>query len=132
MNSVNITGRLTADPTLRSLQNGTAACKIRLAVRGLARGEEEVGYIDVTSYGPAGEAAANVLEKGWLVAVTGRLQYHDWETQEGTKRRDWEIIGQIQFLAAPRENNSNVTALPTTSAAASTPADPAQPEAAAA
>ncbi len=116
MNSINLTGRLTADPTLRSLQNGTAACKIRLAVRGLARGEAEVGYIDVTSYGPAGEAAANVLEKGWLVAVTGRLQYHDWETEDATKRRDWEVIGQIQFLAAPRENNTH-THTPTPTAA---------------
>lgn len=129
MNSVNITGRLTTDPQLRSLQNGTSACRIRLAVRGLARGEAEVGYIDVTSYGPAGEAAANVLEKGWLVAVTGRLQYHDWETQDATKRRDWEIIGQIQFLAAPRENNPTVTSLP---AATSTPAEPQQAHAEAA
>jgi single-strand DNA-binding protein len=125
MNSINLTGRLTADPTLRSLQNGTAACKIRLAVRGLARGDAEVGYIDVTSYGPAGEAAANVLEKGWLVAVTGRLQYHDWETQDGTKRRDWELIGQIQFLAAPRENNTHTTTTTTAAIAAEAERHPA-------
>jgi single-strand DNA-binding protein len=129
MNSVNITGRVAADPALRTLPNGTAACKLRLAVRGLARGEEEVGYVNVTSYGPGGEAAANVLERGWLVAVTGRLEYHDWETQDGTKRRDWEVIGQIQFLAAPRENGTRLTALPATE---TTPAETAQPQPAAA
>ncbi len=47
-----------------------------------------------------------MLRKGWLVAVDGRLQYHDWETQEGSKRRDWEVIGNVEFLAAPRGDGS--------------------------
>lgn len=106
MNNYKATGRLVSDPELRSLPDGTAVCKIRLAVKGLARGDEEVGFINVTSFGASGEAAARVLSKGWLVAVDGRLEYHDWETQEGSKRRDYEVIGNVEFLAAPREKDS--------------------------
>ena len=42
----------------------------------------------------AGEAAARVLTKGWLVAVHGRLDYHEWETDDGTKRHDYQVDRQ--------------------------------------
>ena len=106
MNNYKATGRLAADPELRSLPSGDAVCNLTIAVKGLARGEDEVGYIDVTSFGASGEAAARVLTKGWLVLVDGRLQYHDWETQEGAKRRKWELVGNVEFLAAPRGEGS--------------------------
>ncbi len=109
MNSYKATGRLAADPELRELPDGGAVCKLRIAVKGLARGDEEVGYIDVSCFGAPGEAAARVLTKGWLVLVDGRLQYHDWETREGQARRDWEVVGNVEFLAAPRESGAEAT-----------------------
>lgn len=105
MNSINITGRLTADPELRALPSGEPVCKLRLAVDGLAPGRE-TGYLNVTCFGKPGEAAARVLTKGWLVAVNGRLEYHEWETDDGTKRHDYEAIGNVEFLAAPREKTT--------------------------
>lgn len=100
MNRYTGTGRLVRDPELRALADGTPMCKLRIAVEGLARGE--VGFINVTSFGPGGGAAAKVLSTGWLVAVDGRLQYSNWETDDGEKRCDWEIVGSVEFLAAPR------------------------------
>jgi single-strand DNA-binding protein len=100
------TGRLAADPTLQPFDNGRALCKLRVAVRGLARGEQDVGYIDVSCFGAPGEAAARVLTKGWLVLVDGRLQYRDWKTKEGQARRDWEVVGNVEFLAPPRERDA--------------------------
>jgi len=108
MNSINITGRLTSDPELRSLPSGDAVCSLRLAVDGLAPGRE-TGYINVTCFGKPGEAAARVLGKGWLVAVDGRLEYHEWESDEGSKRHDYQVVGSVEFLAAPRSNNSEST-----------------------
>ncbi len=100
MNSINITGRLTQDPELRALPSGDPVCKLRLAVDGLAP-SRETGYINVTCFGNSGEAAARVLAKGWLVAVSGRLEYQVWETREGAKRHDYGIVGNVEFLAAP-------------------------------
>ncbi len=102
MNNYKATGRLVVDPEQRTLPNGTTVCKLRLAVKGLARGVEEVGYINATSFGTSAEAAARVLSKGWLVAIDGRLEYHDWMAPDGGKRREWEVIGHVEFLAAPR------------------------------
>ena len=105
MNSVNITGRLTADPELRALSSGESVCKLRLAVEGLAPARE-TGYVNVSAFGKPGEAAARVLAKGWLVAVAGRLSYRAWEADDGSKRHDYEVVGNVEFLAAPRANGA--------------------------
>jgi single-strand DNA-binding protein len=105
MNSVNITGRLTADPELRSLPSGEGVCKLRLAVEGLAP-SRETGYVNVSCFGKPGEAAARVLAKGWLVAVQGRLSYRAWEADDGSKRHDYEVVGNVEFLMAPRANGA--------------------------
>jgi single-strand DNA-binding protein len=118
MNNYKATGRLSKDPELRALPDGTPVCNLTVAVKGLARGDAEVGYIDVTSFGASGEAAARVLAKGWLVAVDGRLEYHDWETQDGEKRRSWELIGNVEFLAAPKGEGSQSPEEPEPAAAA--------------
>jgi single-strand DNA-binding protein len=95
------TGRLTKDPELRSLPSGDKVCQLRVAVDGMARGRE-VGFINVSVFGKAGEAAAQYLAKGWLVAVDGRLELGQWETEGGEKRHDYNVIGNVEFLSAPR------------------------------
>jgi single-strand DNA-binding protein len=103
MNTSCVIGRLTQDPELRSLPSGKTVCRLRLAVNGMGRGgPDEVGYINVSAFGGGGEAAANNLTKGWLVAVDGRLQYSEWEADDGTRRHDYEIVGDVTFLTAPQ------------------------------
>jgi single-strand DNA-binding protein len=94
------TGRLTKDPELRSITPDTNVCQLRIAVDGMGRGRE-VGYINVTVFGSGGEAAAKHLAKGWLVAVDGRLEYGEWDS-DGTKRHDYSVVGNVEFLTAPR------------------------------
>jgi len=95
------TGRLTKDPELRSISEDMKVCQLRLAVDGMGRGRE-VGFINVSVYGKAGEAAAEYLAKGWLVAVDGRLEFGQWETEAGEKRHDYAVVGNVAFLTAPR------------------------------
>jgi single stranded DNA-binding protein len=97
MDAYQVTGRLTRDPDLRSLPDGGSVCKIRLAVDGMGR-RNSTGYIDVTSFGKPAEAAANVLRQGWLVAVSGRLEYAEWEAAGGGKRSGHQVVGHVEFL----------------------------------
>ena len=106
MNSINITGRLTTDPELRALPSGDAVCKLRLAVEGLAP-SRGTGYVNVSCFGAGGQAAASVLSKGWLVAVDGRLEYREWESGDGSRRHDYDVVGKVEFLAAPRANGAD-------------------------
>jgi single-stranded DNA-binding protein len=63
----------------------------------------------------AGEAAAEYLSKGWLVAVDGRLEYGEWEA-EGSKRHDYSVVGNVEFLTAPRHAEEQPAAAPVTEA----------------
>jgi len=94
------TGRLTRDPELRRISDEKAVCDLRIAVDGMGR-SHETGFIGVQVFGNAGRAAAEHLTRGWLVAVDGRLEFREWET-DGLVRREYTIVGNVEFLAAPR------------------------------
>ena len=64
------------------------------------------------AFGEGGAAAAEHLSKGWLVAVDGRLEFVEWETEAGEKRHDYTVVGNVEFLAAPRPAEEDSTALP--------------------
>lgn len=100
MNRTTITGRLTADPELRTIGE-TTVCEMRLAVKGMGKGNE-VGYIDVVTYGGGAKACAEYLTKGWLVAVDGRIEFRQW-TKDDTTRHDYRIVGNVEFLTAPKD-----------------------------
>jgi single-strand DNA-binding protein len=111
INTVVITGNLTRDPELRSLPSGTSVCKLRVAVNSRRKdgqsGEwvDKPNYFDVTVWGAQGENCANYLSKGRPVAVQGRLDWREWETQEGQKRQAVEIIAEsVQFLGSRGDN----------------------------
>ena len=117
MNSVNLIGRLTRDPELRSIPSGQAVCELRIAVdNGASReGEDrDPTYVDVASFGPQAEACAKYLTKGRQVAVSGRLLYREWEAEDGSKRSKHSVIGRVEFLAKAQgsENGSEPQATP--------------------
>ncbi|MEA2234500.1 MAG: single-strand DNA-binding protein [Solirubrobacteraceae bacterium] len=105
MNAIHLTGRLTREPELRELPQDATVCDLRLAVDSMGRGRE-VGYIDIAVFGKPGDAAARVLAKGWLVAVYGRLVHREWNATDGSKRSAHSIVGNGEFLAAPKSNGA--------------------------
>lgn len=100
------TGNLTRDPVARELPGGRTVCELRLAVEGMAR-QGQTGYISVSVFGRAGEAAAKHLCKGWLVAVDGDLEWGEWEREDGEKRHDYRVNGSVTFLAPPRSSGKS-------------------------
>jgi len=114
INRVIITGNLTADPDLRSLPSGTSVCKLRVAVntrrKDNSTGEwvDKPNYFDVTVWGAQGENCARYLSKGRPVAIDGRLEWREWESEQGGKRQAIDIIADtVQFLGGPRDDAGN-------------------------
>jgi single-strand DNA-binding protein len=110
INRVVMTGNLTADPELRSLPSGSSVCKLRIASNTRRKNgstgewEDKPNYFDVTVWGAQGENAARYLSKGRPVAIDGRLEWREWEAQDGTKRQAIDIIAEtVQFLGSPRD-----------------------------
>jgi single-strand DNA-binding protein len=124
INRVVLTGNLTADPELRSLPSGTAVCKLRVACNTRRKSpsgewEDKPNYFDVTVWGAQGENCARFLTKGRPVAIDGRLEWREWESQEGQKRQAVDIIADsVQFLGGRDDAVNGGGFAPTASAGA--------------
>jgi single-strand DNA-binding protein len=110
INRVVLVGNLTRDPELRHTPSGMAVCSLRLAVntrrKDGATGEwtEKPNYFDITVWGNQGENCAQYLSKGRPVGIDGRLEWREWQTQEGQKRESIEIVADaVQFLGGREE-----------------------------
>ena len=91
--------------SLRNTPSGMSVCSLRIAVntrrKDNATGQwtEKPNYFDVTVWGNQGESCAQYLSKGRPVAIDGRLEWREWDAQDGTKRQAVEIIADnVQFL----------------------------------
>ena len=112
INRVVLTGNLTRDPELRTTSSGTSVCSLRLACNTRQRRDGEwvdkPNYFDVTVWGNQGENVARYLEKGRAVAVDGRLEWREWQDQQGNKRQAVDVIAEsVQFLGGAPDGGHN-------------------------
>jgi single-strand DNA-binding protein len=113
INRIVMTGNLTADPELRSLPSGMSVCSMRIACNTRRKNsstgewEDKPNYFNVTVWGAQGENAARYLSKGRPVALDGRLEWREWEAQDGAKRQAVDIIADsVQFLGSREDASS--------------------------
>src|SRR5437870_5491950 len=110
INRVVMTGNLTRDPELRSLPSVMSVCSLRIACNTRRKGasgewEDKPNYFDVTVWGAQGENCARYLAKGRPVAIDGRLEWREWESEQGGKRQAIDIIADsVQFLGGRDES----------------------------
>ena len=94
--NVTLIGNLVDDPELRFTPSGVAMAKIRMAVNRRWRGQdgewqENTSFFGGTVWREQAEQAAESLQKGMRVIVTGRLEQRSWETEQGDKRSVVEV-----------------------------------------
>lgn len=83
LNSFDFTGRLGADPELRSTNNGTSVCRLSVAVDTF--GDKPTLWVDVSVFGKGAEACAQYLAKGREVAVHGQVdEVRAFERRDGS------------------------------------------------
>ncbi|MGB0591454.1 MAG: single-stranded DNA-binding protein [Myxococcota bacterium] len=102
MNSVFLVGRLGADPELRRTGAGKGVCNLRVATeRGGKEGKSQgPDWHRVVVWDRQAETCAQFLQKGRMVAVSGRLQHRTWETDKGEKRTSTEVVAyRVQFFS---------------------------------
>lgn len=117
-NRIELIGNLTRDPELRFIPSGTAVATFGLATYRVyvSDGEkkEDVDFHKLVAWGKLAELANQLLKKGTRVFVSGRLQYREWETQEGQKRRDAEIVIEDLIVLTPKNGAALEEFLPST------------------
>ena len=105
INRVVITGNLTRDPELRSLPSGMSVCSLRIAsnTRRKDNARASGSTSRTTSASPCGARRARTAPASCPRAVRsridGRLEWREWQGQDGAKRESVEIVADaVQFL----------------------------------
>lgn len=106
-NSVELMGNLTRDPELRYTPNGAAVCTFGLATNRTytqdGEKKEEVDFHNLVAWNKLAELCNQLLKKGTKVFISGRLQYREWEGQDGVKRRNAEIVVGDMIVLTPKQ-----------------------------
>jgi single-strand DNA-binding protein len=83
-------GNLTADPTLRFSQNGTAVCSFRIAIYG---GKDKPStFKDCTAFNFLAENFGASMLKGDRAIVSGRMETSKWTGNDGREYSRETII----------------------------------------
>lgn len=91
LNQIDLMGRLTRDPELKTSTNGKPIALFSIAcTRDYNR--EETDFIDIVAWGKTAEFVSKWFEKGQLVAITGRLQIRTWKDKDGNSRKSAEVV----------------------------------------
>ncbi len=110
MNKVVLIGRLTKDPELKYTPgSGTAVTTITLAVdrRFSKDNQREADFIPVVIWGKTAESTAQYMNKGKLMAVSGRIQTRSYEAKDGGRRYVTEVVAEeVKFLEWGSKNQS--------------------------
>ena len=96
-NTVTLVGNITDDPELRFTPSGRPMANFTVAVNRRYKNndgqwEDKLdGFFRCNVWADQAENAAESLQKGTRVVVTGRLQQRSWEDNDGNKRSAFEV-----------------------------------------
>ncbi len=104
INKVHVCGRLTKDPELKALPNGTKVAGFSIATNHsykTAEGEkkETTEFHNCKAFGKIGELIAQYCRKGGELYIEGRLQTSFWEKDEKKFYKTEIIVDNMQFGA---------------------------------
>lgn len=114
-NHIVLIGRVAAQPEQRYTQTGKPVTTFNLAVnRPTAKDQHpEADFIPIVAWQKLAEICGQYLGKGQLIAVDGRLATRSYTTQDGQKRKVYEVVANnMQMLGRKSENASQESAPP--------------------
>lgn len=116
LNVVVLTGRLTADPELKTTTNGTSVCSFSIAVdRRYKAGEErQADFINIVTWRTSAEFVSKYFKKGQMIAIEGSIQTRKYQDRDGNNRTAFEVVANnVQFADfAKRDGDAPAAAAP--------------------
>lgn len=108
MNQVNLIGRLTQDPELRTAKNGNPFVAFTIAINEWGQ-QNNTNFINCFAWNKTAENMDRFLKKGSLVAVEGSLRSRT-TTDDATQRRMTQLsvsVFRVEFLEKSGGNRPN-------------------------
>ena len=117
-NLVVLTGRLTADPELKTTPNGIPVTTFSIAVnRNYRAGEEQqTDFINIVAWRQQAEFLSRFFAKGRMVGVVGSIQTRNYE-RDGQRVYVTEVVAdEISFVDSKSQGDSAPQSAPAPSA----------------
>ena len=123
INNCTFTGRLGADPEVKSFQSGDKIANARLAVGSQWKkdGEkkERTEWVSLVFRGGLVGVVESYLRKGSQIAVTGQMVTRKWQAQDGSDRYSTEIqVRDMTMIGGKSESAGGGTKAPATGGSA--------------
>jgi single-strand DNA-binding protein len=112
-NLVVLTGRLTADPALKTTPNGTSVVSFSIAVdRRYRAGEErQTDFINIVAWRSSAEFISKYFKKGSLIGIEGSIQTRKYQDKNGNNRVAFEVVvNNAQFVESKKDKDVNIDA----------------------
>lgn len=100
-NLVVLTGRLVADPELKTTPSGVSVTTFSIAVeRPYKKGEErEADFINIVAWRGTAEFITHYFTKGSLIGIEGSIQTRRFQDKNGNNRTAFEVVANnVQFV----------------------------------
>ena len=110
LNIAVIMGRLTAEPELKTTQNGISVCSFTVAVeRNYSNGgERQTDFINCVAWRQTAEFISRYFHKGSMIAINGSIQQRQYTDKNGNKRNAFEIlVDNANFCGSKAESGNN-------------------------
>ena len=117
VNKVVLVGHLGGDPETRFTPSGVAVASFNLAPNESwrdANGElqDKTEWHRCVMFGKSAEMSGELLKKGQLVYLEGKLQTRNWEDKDGVKRYTTEVVCDIFTMLGRKMDNDSGRATP--------------------
>ena len=106
-NLVVLTGRLTADPELKTTPNGVPVTSFSIAVnRSYRAGEEQqTDFINIVAWRQRAEFISKYFTKGSLIGIEGSIQTRRYQDKNGNNRTAFEVVvNNAHFVESKRDS----------------------------
>ncbi len=116
LNKVQIIGRLTRDPEIRTTPGGKNVCSFSVAT-GFSwtdqsgQKKEQTEFHNVVAWGKLGDIISQYMKKGRQIYIEGRLQTTSWDDKtSGQKRYKTEIIAENMIMLGGKPGETSAPA----------------------
>lgn len=112
LNKIMVIGYLGRDPEMRFTPSGKSVANFSVACNRTWKGADgdkhtETEWFNVVAWGNLAEISKQILSKGSLVYVEGRLQSRTWQDNDGHQHKSIEIIARDILLLNDKQINEN-------------------------
>ena len=106
-NLVVLTGRLTADPELKTTNTGISVTSFSIAVNRRYRAGEETqtDFINIVAWRQTAEFITKYFKKGNMIGIEGSIQTRKYTDKNGNNRTVFEVVASnAQFVESKRDS----------------------------